>query len=589
MGGDSCGSRQVVGAGMRGTGLTGPVEDDGRIRGATNRIDEAAEAWLRFVFDAPDAENATDLEGISGPGDSGGPALLVIDGTASIAGINSGQDDVATGGQPGRYGVSEYYTRVSSYIPWIEQTMRRAETDVVRGDLSEELDTYMTRLTAQGFSGGLLVAKDGEIVLSKGYGMADRARGLPFTNETVFPIGSITKQFTGAAILKLEMMGQLRVEDLITKYFDAVPADKAGITLHHLLTHSAGFRGALGFDFAAISRDEYIAQALGSALRFEPGTAYDYSNVGFSLLAAIVEQLSGGSYDAFVQEHLFAPAGMTKTGYLLSRWQPDDLAHGYRDDEDWGTFADHAWADDGPYWHLRGNGGILSTLGDMHQWHLALEGDAVLSQAAKEKYYAPHVREGDGAPSFYGYGWSVMDSRHGRLITHNGGNPYFTSDFLRYVDADVVIYMTSNTASHSAGRLSRTIINIVFGEPYEMPPEIIETLSKEDLAETPVGRLTLALLEVLATTDEDAARRFIRQQENVWMRGDVLFLSKIFDWYEKDFIQQLQREGATNPKLADYVARYLPEDEARRVREQSPRVEFYRYDWSLNDASPRKK
>jgi len=95
--------------------------------------------------------------------------------------------------------------------------------------------------------------------------------------------------------------------------------------------------------------------------------------------------------------------------------------------------------------------------------------------------------------------------------------------------------------------------------------------------------------ETLDQQLDDAARRFIRQQENVWMRGDVLFLSKIFDWYEKDFIQQLQREGATNPKLADYVARYLPEDEARRVREQSPRVEFYRYDWSLNDASPRKK
>ncbi len=114
----------VVGAGMRGTGRTGPVEDDGQIRGATNRIDEAAEAWLCFVFDAPDAENATDLEGISGPGDSGGPALLVMDGTAYLAGISSGQDDAATGGQPGRYGVSEYYTRVSSYVLWIEQTMR---------------------------------------------------------------------------------------------------------------------------------------------------------------------------------------------------------------------------------------------------------------------------------------------------------------------------------------------------------------------------------------------------------------------------------------------------------------------------------
>lgn len=393
----------------------------------------------------------------------------------------------------------------------ITQTRQRTERDVVRGDLGEEVDAYMNRLVSQGFSGGLLVAKDGAVVLSKGYGLADRARGLSFTSETVFPIGSITKQFTGAAILKLEMMGRLRVEDSITTYFDDVPADKAGITLHHLLTHSAGFRDALGFDFAPISRDDYVALALGSGLQFEPGASYAYSNVGYSLLAAIVEQLTGASYDAFVQEHLFAPAGMTKTGYVFSRWTPDDLAHGYRGDQDWGTFADHEWADDGPYWHLRGNGGLLSTLGDMYRWHLALEGNAVLSDAAKQKYYAPHVREGDGAPSFYGYGWSVMDTGRGRLITHNGGNPYFSNDFLRYVEAGVVIYLTSNTASHRAPRLSRTIADIVFGDPYELPPETIETLRKEELAETPVGRHALALLDVLATTDEDATRRFIEE------------------------------------------------------------------------------
>ncbi len=380
---------------------------------------------------------------------------------------------------------------------------------VVQGDLGAQLDAYMSRLEAQGFSGGLLVAKGGEVVLSKGYGLADRARSLAFTNKTVFPIGSIAKQFTAAAILKLEEMGRLRVEDPLTKYFDDVPDDKAGITLHHLLTHSAGFEPALGDDFARTSRDEFVRLALGSALRFAPGTAYEYSNVGYSLLAAVVEQLSGGSYDAFVQAHLFAPAGMAKTGYAPARWQPDELAHGYRGERDAGTLLDRAWADDGPYWHLRGNGGILSTLGDMYRWHLALAGDAVLSEAAKAKAYTPHVREGN-QPSYYGYGWVVEETERGRLIQHNGGNPYFSNDFLRYVDADVVVYITSNTGDFRAPRYSATIAGIAFGDPYELPPESIVTLGEADLEKTPLGRRAKAFLEILGTTDEAATRRFIQ-------------------------------------------------------------------------------
>ncbi len=406
---------------------------------------------------------------------------------------------------------------------------------VLRGDLGAQLDAYMSRLEAQGFSGGLLVAKGGEVVLSKGYGLADRARGLPFTNQTVFPIGSITKPLTAVAILKLEMMGKLHVEDPITRYFDDVPEDKAGITLHHLLTHSAGFRPALGDDFARVSRDEYVRLALASPLDFEPGTSYQYTNVGYSLLAAIVEQRSGQSYDAFAQAHLFGPAGMTKTGYAPARWQPDELAHGYRGDRDAGTLLDRAWADDGPYWHLRGNGGIHATLGDMYRWHLALTGEAVLSGAAKAKAYTPHVREGN-QPSYYGYGWVVEETDRGRLIQHNGGNPYFSNDFLRYLDADVVLYVTSNTGDFRAPRYSATIADIAFGDPYELPPASIETIDEANLDKTPVGRRAKAFLEILRTTDEAATRRFI--QDN--------FAARILEKYTtEDLLESLGRDQRT--------------------------------------------
>ncbi len=377
--------------------------------------------------------------------------------------------------------------------------------------IASNLNEYMNRIDSLGFSGALLVAKDSEIIFSKGFGLADRARGIPVTPETIFTTGSITKQFTAAAILTLEMQGNLSVKDPITKYFKNVPEDKTGITLHHLLTHSAGFKPALGYDFAEISRDEYVELAFKTPLNRSPGELYEYSNTGYSLLAAIVEQVSGQSYDTFLQNHLFKPAGMSNTGYPKSDWNRDKLAHGYKGEQDWGVFLDHPMADDGPYWHLRGNGGIHSTIEDMYKWHLALENNAILSAEAKKKYYTPHIAEGPRAQSFYGYGWSIVETPHGKLITHNGGNPYFTADFLRYVDENVVIYIVSNSAEQRATRISRTIARIALGEEYSLLPLKIEKISAADLGQTEMGQHALAFLQMLASDDETTTLRLIKE------------------------------------------------------------------------------
>jgi CubicO group peptidase (beta-lactamase class C family) len=329
-------------------------------------------------------------------------------------------------------------------------------------ELADRLDGYLQTLAGNGFAGVVLVAADDEIVFQKGYGMADREKEIPNTPETIFPIGSITKQFTAAAILKLEMAGKLRVTDPIERFFDGVPKDKRGITLHQLLTHTAGFRPALGFDFAPIGREEYVRLALGSELEHPPGETHLYSNVGYSLLAAIIEKVTGESCGAYMRRHLFSPAGMKDTGYLLPGVDGDRLAHGYRDGEDWGTLLDHPWAEDGPYWHLRGNGGILSTAGDMYRWHRALEGDGILSPEAKEKMYTRHVPE-EGGGSYYGYGWSLVETRRGtRLITHNGGNPYFFADFLRFVDDDVVIFLAANSQGYLVEDAAWELARLIF-------------------------------------------------------------------------------------------------------------------------------
>lgn len=341
--------------------------------------------------------------------------------------------------------------------------------------MAQRLDEHMRRLVPFGYSGSLLVAKDGEIVLSSGYGLADRENRVPVTAETVFDIGSITKQFTAAAILKLEMEGRLSVNDPVSRWFPNVPADKQGMTLHHLLTHSSGLRDVFGGDYEVAERDSLADVILASELQWAPGTRYDYSNSGYSLLATVVEKASGMPYEQYVREKLWAPAGMTRTGYRGVQWRPGELAVGYRAGQRWGTPTDHLWATDGPYWNLRGNGGVLSSVTDLFRWHRALEGDAILSAAAKQKMWTPHVPEGPEGSSHYGYGWTITQTVRGsKLISHNGGNGIFFADFRRYVDEGVVILVMSNSADAPAANALQAIARTVFGGEVIAPPVAID-------------------------------------------------------------------------------------------------------------------
>ena len=339
--------------------------------------------------------------------------------------------------------------------------------EIVNGDLGRQLDAFMAEHAAQGFSGVLLVARDGQIVICKGYGLADLKNKTPFTSDTVFDIGSITKQFTAAAIMRLEMDGTLSTDDPITKYLDNVPPDKRGITLHHLLTHTSGLWGQLGGDYEVAPRDQVVARMLAMKLSAPPGKSYRYSNGGYSLLGAVVEIASGQPYETYLREKLLLPAGMQHTGYKLPNWSDMTVAHGVLPmGIDWGTPFEKRWADEGPYWNLRANGGILSTVGDMYRWHQALLDDKILSAEAKRRMFTRHIGEDAVGSSHYGYGWSIATTQRGTtLITHNGGNGVFFADFRRYIDDDdTVIIIASNDARHRAEPLERGIRTIVFAK-----------------------------------------------------------------------------------------------------------------------------
>lgn len=337
---------------------------------------------------------------------------------------------------------------------------------------------YLSRLQAWGFSGVVLVARGETPLLARGYGLADRERGIPWTPGTVSDIGSITKQFTGAAILALVEDGKLRVTETLADHFANVPDDKRAITLHQLLTHSSGIVDLEGEgDWDPLLRDEFVSRILAQPLAFAPGGGWQYSNAGYSLLGAIVEQETGGSYERFVRERFFLPLGMYDTGYVLASWGEGRLAQGYRGEERWGTTLERPLAEDGPFWVLRANGGIHTTAYDMLRWSRALLEGRVLGDESRRQLWEPHVPEGPGAETHYGYGWSVQDlPGAGRVITHNGGNGIHFADLALVPGPNVVVFLQTNVAAGNAyvNRLLEQIgFRLVGGQPYPQVPVVV--------------------------------------------------------------------------------------------------------------------
>ena len=315
------------------------------------------------------------------------------------------------------------------------------------GDPVRDIENLLADRLPDGANLTLGVVADGGIVYRGDFGTIDHQRGTAAGPDSVYDIGSVTKQFTAAAALALETDGALRVTDAVADHLPDLRV--SDMTIHHLLTHTAGLVDVLGDDYDVLDRDDLIARVSATTPSSAPGERYQYSNVGYSLLGAIIEQTTGTSYEEYLAGRLFAPAGMSNTGYLLPPWKTDDVTIEYDSgSRPRGRPIERTWADDGPYWNLRANGGILSTADDMCRWNLALDGDDVLSASAKARLFTPHTPEEDDS-SWYGYGWVLLEESGHRLAWHNGGNDWSYSEILRDLDTGSALFWSTNQVTNA--------------------------------------------------------------------------------------------------------------------------------------------
>jgi len=328
----------------------------------------------------------------------------------------------------------------------------------------EDLDSLDTELIARDFSGVVLVAQNDDILFNKAYGRKNsQENGLNDVN-TIFDICSITKQFTAAGILKLEMQNELSVNDSISKYFDAVPNDKKNITIHQLLTHSSGLLRGIGGDYETITEEDFLEQVFNSALISPVGERFNYSNVGYSLLGLIIEKASGLDYETFLNLEIFEPSNMYHTGYVIPDWQQNDVANGYFNGVEDNKPNEENWSDNGPYLNLKGNGGILSRANDMLLWSQSIMNNTVLDEATTSKYLFPHFQPTNIYDS-YGYGWGIENpNSENKLVVHGGASNLFTSDVWIYPNKGITIIVLSNEFEASVYTIAREISNFLLAQ-----------------------------------------------------------------------------------------------------------------------------
>jgi len=318
----------------------------------------------------------------------------------------------------------------------------------------------------------IAVVRGADTIVMKGYGSADLENDVPATTQTVFRIGSITKQFTSAAVMRLVEQGKIGLDDDVTKYIPNYATHGRRILVRHLLNHTSGIPSYtdVGAAFGRRARldlahDSLLAIVRDDSLQFEPGTHFYYNNTGYYMLGMIIERVTGKPYGDHVRETLFGPLGLASTVYCSSAPLIKHRAHGY-DRASTGLVNTEFLSMNLPY----AAGSLCSTAGDLVAWTRALHAGRVVNAASLTAMTTP-VKLPSGRPMTYGFGLGVDTLGSHRRVAHGGGINGFISHLAHYPDDSLTIAVLANTAPAPSDRIAENIARVAFGMPLRAAPE----------------------------------------------------------------------------------------------------------------------
>jgi CubicO group peptidase (beta-lactamase class C family) len=359
------------------------------------------------------------------------------------------------------------------------------------------LDTLMDAyVKVYGFNGTILVATKGAVIVEKGYGYKDKSTKALNDTNTIFQIGSITKQFTSAIILRLLEQHKLSLQDSVTKYIPDYPNGNK-ITIENLLTHTSGiFNYTNDVAYMAdgsthpISRDSLINRFKYRPLDFPPGQKFNYSNSGYSLLGYIIEKVTGQSYFQVVRQQIFEPLHMDHSGFDFTHLNSPDKAIGYTspDSTTPANIVDSSVS--------FAAGAIYTTVGDLYKWDRALLAGRIITPASQQLAFTPHLAQ-------YGYGWFVGMVYNKKVVEHGGGITGFVSDIRRIPEDETCIVVLDNQPNEAnPSRLSQDILAVLYGKDVKLPKAKVAVMIDTALLRQYVGQYQLAPSFILTITLE---------------------------------------------------------------------------------------
>jgi CubicO group peptidase (beta-lactamase class C family) len=340
-------------------------------------------------------------------------------------------------------------------------------TCFAQNGVANKVDEYIrAEMVAQQIPGvSLAVIRNGEIVIARGYGLANIEHQVPVKPETIFQSGSMGKQFTATAVMMLVEEGKLSLDDKITKYFPDGPAAWHNITVRHLLTHTSGMTDyPEDFDLRRdYTEDDLVQRIKAIPLAFQPGEKWSYSNLAYVMLGVLIHKVSGKFYGDFLQERVFQPLGMSTARVISESDIVPNRAAGYRLVN--GQLKNQNWVS--PSLNTTADGALYLTVYDAAKWDAALYGEKLLKRSSLEAMWTA-VKLNDGKTHPYGFGWALGQVRGRRLVEHGGAWQGFKSQISRYLDDKLTVVVFANQLGANPAKIAHGVAAIL--NPELAPP-----------------------------------------------------------------------------------------------------------------------